>query len=151
MNVLWKCRSFSELTTDQLYDIMRLRQEVFIVEQTCYYLDADGKDQDSWHLMGYIDNELHAYSRLVPLGLSYSECTSIGRILTSEHYRNKGLGKLLMMESLNRIKEFWPNQSIKISAQSYLDKFYQHFGFINTGESYLEDGIPHQSMIIKAH
>jgi len=149
MNIIWKCRSFFDLTNDQLYDIMRVRQEVFVVEQTCYYLDADGRDQQSWHLMGYIDNKLHAYARLVPVKVSYDHCASIGRVLISKEQRSTSLGKLLMRESIRRVKEYWPEASIKISAQSYLEGFYQKFGFINTGDFYLEDGIPHQSMILE--
>ncbi len=149
MRVQYICSPFYELTLDQFYASMVLRQEVFIVEQNCPYLDADGKDAQSWHLLGYTADkgELAVYARLVPRGVSYPEYASIGRVVSSPRLRRKGLGRDLMRESLKRIKEHFPNVPVKISAQYYLLKFYQSFGFRAVGESYLEDDIPHIAMV----
>ena len=144
----FECKPFYQLTHDELYQIMALRQEVFVVEQDCPYLDADGKDQSSWHLMGFDQSKkLVAYSRLVPRGISYEKYVSIGRIVSSPGVRGKGVGKKLIVESLKNIKELFREQPIKISAQCYLIKFYQSFGFETTGEEYLEDNIPHIAMV----
>ncbi|MFT4664654.1 MAG: ElaA protein [Polaribacter sp.] len=141
------CLPFYELNLDQLYDILRLRQAVFVVEQDCPYLDTDGNDQKSLHLMGFYEGELVAYTRLVPKGISYEKYASIGRVITSDKIRGKGFGKLLMSTSVNKLFEFWGQQAIKISAQSHLIPFYKTIGFGPTGEEYLEDGIPHAAMI----
>ena len=144
----FKCKSFSELTNEELYEIMALRQEVFVVEQDCPYLDADGKDQPAWHLMGFDKNgKLIAYSRIVPQGISYENYPSIGRIVSSPSVRGKGIGKKLMAENLEWGQKLFKNQAIKISAQCYLVKFYNSFGFESVGEEYLEDNIPHIAMI----
>ena len=130
---------------------MKVRQEVFIVEQDCPYLDADGKDQAGFHLLGTDKKgDLLAYTRLLPKGVSYPEYCSIGRVLTSEKGRGKGAGKEIMLQSIAACKKLFPNQKIKISAQSYLNKFYTDLGFEATGESYLEDNIPHMAMIYSA-
>lgn len=140
--------SFDELSTSSLYSIMRVRQEVFIVEQDCPYLDADGKDQAGYHMLGINEKgELMAYTRLLPKGISYPEYCSIGRVLTSEKVRGQGAGKDIMLQSIAACKTLYIEQKIKISAQSYLDKFYTNLGFEATGESYLEDNIPHMAMI----
>jgi ElaA protein len=142
---------FKQLTVHQLYDIMALRQEVFIVEQNCPYLDADGKDQDSWHLMIHDDaGKLIAYTRLLPRGLAYPEYASIGRVVSSPAARGTGIGKHLMQLSIEQCRILFPNDPIKIGAQSYLLRFYEGFGFYSTGENYLEDGIPHTKMILTA-
>lgn len=142
--------SFDELSTKLLYDIMVIRQEVFVVEQDCPYLDADGKDQKSYHLIGTNEaNEIVAYTRLLPLGISYESYCSIGRVLTSAKVRGQGAGKEIMLKSIQLCKTLFPNQKIKISAQTYLDRFYTDLGFHSTGDSYLEDNIPHQAMIYK--
>ena len=142
MNINWEFKNFSELTLESLYDIMRLRQEVFILEQNCPYLDADGKDIHSYHLLGYLNSELVAYLRLVMPGISYDEL-SFGRILTSKKIRGKGVGKLLMEEGIKQSKIIYGNIPNRISAQKYLKKFYNEFGFKEIGKEYLEDGIPH--------
>ncbi len=148
MTLLFQHFTFDALSKDLLYQIMRLRQEVFIVEQNCPYLDADGKDQDSYHLIGLNpDGEVLAYTRILPKGISYPEYCSIGRVVTSEKARGIGAGKEVMLHSIALCKEKFPEQKIKISAQSYLDKFYTELGFQYTGDSYLEDNIPHQAMI----
>ena len=148
MNINWEFNDFSELTLETLYDIMRLRQEVFILEQNCPYLDADGKDIHSYHLLGYVDSELVAYLRLVKPGISYDEL-SFGRILTSKKIRGNGVGKLLMEEGIKQSKILFGNIPNRISAQMYLKKFYNAFGFKETNKEYLEDGIPHIEMIKK--
>jgi len=142
--------SFAELDTSLLYDIMVLRQDVFIVEQNCPYLDADGKDQESYHLVGINESdEVLAYTRLLPQGVSYDNYCSIGRVVTSSKVRGQGAGKDIMIKSIELCKTLFPKQKIKISAQTYLDRFYTELGFQSTGESYLEDDIPHQAMIYK--
>ncbi|MDB5282430.1 MAG: family acetyltransferase [Bacteroidota bacterium] len=144
--ISWQCKSFKELSVQELYGIMRLRQEVFIVEQNCPYLDADGKDLKSLHLMGYEGQELTAYSRLVAPGDSYTE-VSIGRVVSSTQYRKSGYGKLLMEESIRQIETIYGKCPIRIGAQMYLQRFYESFGFVREGEEYLEDGIPHIIMV----
>ena len=128
---------------------MALRQEVFVVEQNCPYLDADGKDPDSWHLMGRdASGKLVCYTRLLPEGLSYPGYVSIGRVVSSPAARGTGAGKTLMRRSIDLCRQLFGNQPIKIGAQSYLLQFYEGFGFCSTGEEYLEDGIPHTKMIL---
>lgn len=146
----FKCVSFYRLNLDEIYACMALRQEVFVVEQDCPYLDADGKDQDAWHLMGFDEEgDLLAYSRLLPKGISYEKYASIGRVVTSQKVRGKGVGITLMEASKKWCKQLFPNDPIKISAQTYLLKFYTNLGFESVGEEYLEDNIPHIGMILK--
>jgi ElaA protein len=133
----------------QLYEILALRAEVFVVEQNCPYQDCDGKDPDSLHLMGRDDaGKLICYTRLLPKGLAYPEYVSIGRVVSSPAVRGAGVGKILMEKSIAHCRLLFGNQPIKIGAQSYLLKFYESFGFQSTGEEYLEDGIPHTKMIL---
>jgi len=144
----FKCIPFHRLTTDQLYAILKLRQEVFVVEQNCPYLDADGNDHDAYHVIGTdFNGEIQAYTRLAPPGLSYTEYSSIGRVLTSSKVRGKRLGKPLMQFSMDWCLRLWPFSPIKISAQTYIVKFYNELGFREVGEPYLEDDIPHIAMI----
>ncbi len=144
----FSCLPFDQLTPRELYDIMALRQEVFIVEQNCPYLDADGKDPHCWHLTGRNDGgKLVCYTRLLPKGLAYDDYISIGRVVSSPSARGTGAGKILMQRSIELCIHLFGNQPIKIGAQSYLLKFYEGFGFRSTGEEYLEDGIPHTKMI----
>ena len=144
-----KCVPFQELTSKELYEIMVLRQEVFVVEQNCAFLDADGKDFDSHHLMMYNSaQQLLAYSRLVPEGLSYENYISIGRVVSHPSTRGSGIGKDLMLNSIAWLEQlFGKKHLIKIGAQSYLLPFYEKFGFVSQGEDYIEDGIPHRIMI----
>jgi ElaA protein len=145
----FKCAPFNELTVNELYDIMVLRQIVFVVEQNCVFVDADGKDQAAWHLMGRdTEGELVAYTRLLPMGISYPEYASIGRVVNAEKVRGTGAGKVLMTESIAQMTALFPNQPVKIGAQTYLLKFYESLGFVSTGEDYLEDGIPHTIMVL---
>lgn len=142
---------YNDLTLDQLYRVLVLRQEVFIVEQDCPYLDADGKDDVSHHVLG-TDNEgnLHAYARLVPKGISYPKYNSIGRVITSASYRGKGEGKRLMTASIEGIKTLYPEEATKISAQVYALAFYKSLGFEEMDiPRYDEDGIPHTAMLLK--
>ncbi len=143
------CKHFNELTAVELYDIFKLRIEVFCVEQNCPYQDADDKDQASWHLLIYNNNkQLIAYSRLLPEGLSYKGYSSIGRVVTSRLVRKTGIGILLMKKSLEQVNILFGNVPVKIGAQTYLLKFYESFGFKSTSEEYLEDRIPHTIMVI---
>lgn len=140
-------KPFYELSLDELYECLRLRQEVFVVEQDCPYLDNDDKDQKGLHLMGKEGSDLVAYARLLPKGISYENYASIGRIVTSAKGRGKGYGKQLVSTAIAKIEQNWGKQAIKISAQQYLLKFYNELGFQEVGEGYLEDGIPHIGMI----
>lgn len=143
-------KSFDQLSLQELYEILSLRQEVFIVEQDCPYLDADFKDQKSFHVFSHNkDGLIHTYTRLVPPGVSYLDHSSIGRVITSLSLRNTGVGKKLMKYSIDQCFKLFPEHDIKISAQEYLDKFYSNLGFVKTGVHYLEDDIPHQAMILK--
>jgi len=146
MNLQWQCKYFDELSPYQLYALLRLRSEVFVVEQNCIFLDMDDNDAESFHLSGYAGNRLVAYTRIVPPGLIYSQA-SIGRVVTSPLVRRTGAGRLLMEQSLFTIHNLYGSVPIKIGAQLYLKAFYQSFGFVQIGEGYLEDGIPHINML----
>ena len=144
----FRCKPFYELTAPQLYAIMALRQEVFVVEQNCPYLDADGKDLKGWHVVGYDnDGQLVAYARLLPKGVSYENHLSIGRVVVAAHLRGSGTGRRLMITAIDYLEQYFPGNNIKISAQTYLRAFYESFGFVVSGEEYLEDGIPHFPMV----
>ena len=143
-------KSFEQLSTVELYDLLRLRQAVFVVEQTCPYLDADGKDLVSHHVMGRdTSGKLIAYARIVPVGVSYEAYASIGRVISDQSYRGKGLGTALMEYTLSETRKFHHGKDIKISAQSHLVGFYGKLGFEAVGVIYQEDDIPHQAMILK--
>lgn len=138
-------KTFHELTPLELYQILKLRCEVFIVEQRCPYLDEDDKDIQSIHLMGYYNENLVAYTRILPPGLSYNEA-SIGRVVTHTDYRKFGFGKHIMLISIQMIQQHFQTEQIVISAQQYLEKFYQNLGFKTESDIYLEDDIPHIQM-----
>ena len=144
----WILKQFDTLTPKELYNILQLRNEVFIVEQNCPYPDCDNKDIHAWHLMGMSEDKLLAYSRLLAPGISYSE-SSIGRVVSSPSMRKTGMGKELMKESIEQIHKLFQTNIIRIGAQRYLQKFYESFGFIQEGEPYLEDNIPHIHMLRK--
>ena len=148
MVVDWKCVPFDELTPHWLYAIIHLRNEVFVVEQNCVFQDADNKDQHCNHLMGWSENKLIAYTRLVPAGIIYKEA-SIGRVVTSPLVRKSGIGRELMTNSIDWIDSHWGKQDIKIGAQYYLKKFYESLGFQQCSDVYLEDNIPHIHMLLK--
>ena len=143
----WVLKKFQELTPDELYALLRLRAEVFVVEQTCAFQDLDNKDQPSYHLLGFLQDELVAYTRLVPPGISYT-AASIGRVVTSPAHRKKGFGKLLMQESIKVCDQLFGKNTIMIGAQCYLIEFYSSLGFVPSGEVYLEDGIEHIEMTL---
>ena len=147
MDISWALKPFAELTVHELYAILRLRIEVFIVEQNCPFQDADNKDQQSCHLMGWQGDHLCAYTRIVPPGISY-EFPAIGRVVTSPASRGSGLGRLLMQQSIRETTKLYSNQPIRIGAQLYLKKFYESLGFIQTSDIYLEDGIEHIEMTL---
>jgi len=141
----WRFQTFDELTTTELYAILRLRSEVFVREQRCCYLDADNKDQLSHHLSGYLDGVLMAFARIVPPGLSY-EYPAIGRIVVSPRGRGTGYGIELLNVSIQKLEELYGQVPIRIGAQLYLKRFYESFGFRQSGEIYLEDEIEHIEM-----
>jgi ElaA protein len=151
-NLQWCTKKFSEVTTNELYDIIKLRIDVFVVEQTCYYPDLDDLDRnpDTLHCFVYSPTDpktLIAYSRILPKGTTYDEYISIGRVVTSPSYRQHKLGYALMTHTLSVCCFKYPNQAIKISAQAHLEKFYESFGFVRQSEIYLEDNIPHIAMM----
>lgn len=138
-------KPFTALTAQELYAILQLRTEVFVVEQTCAYQECDGKDAQAYHLMYWDEGVLVAYCRLLPEGVSYSGYSSIGRVVTKASHRKLGLGITLMQEAIAQCKALFP-WPIKISAQSYLEQFYTNLGFVVCTEEYLEDDIPHKGM-----
>lgn len=144
--ILWQCKEFSLLSSKELYSILQLRNEVFVVEQDCVYQDCDGKDLKALHLTGYLDHQLIAYARILPVGLSYLDGASLGRIVTSPSMRGKKFGKSLMIVAIEKLVDHFGTVDIIISAQEHLQKFYNEFGFISEGEIYSEDGIPHIRM-----
>ena len=139
-------KKFQELTVDETYNILKLRSEVFVVEQNCVYQDLDGKDDRAMHLFYKEENEMIAYTRIFQKGDYYPENPSIGRVVVSKKERGKEIGKSIMKESILYIKNNYNNKSIELSAQKYLDKFYKELEFYSQGDDYLEDGIPHQRM-----
>ncbi len=139
-------KKFSELSTEEIYNILKLRSEVFVVEQNCIYQDIDEKDQKATHLFIEKNNEIIAYTRIFKKGDYYEENPSIGRVVVSKKERRKNLGKEIMLNSIEFIKKELEGIKIELSAQKYLDKFYKDLDFNSEGEDYLEDGIPHQRM-----
>jgi ElaA protein len=139
-------KSFAELSTLELYQLLQLRAEVFVVEQNCPYLDMDDKDQKSFHVLGYDNDRLVACTRLVPRGVSYELEPSIGRVVTHPSVRKLGYGKLLMEYSIKETQKRFNSNVIVIGAQQYLDQFYRNLGFVPEGDMYLEDNIPHMTM-----
>ena len=141
-------KEFKELSNFELYKIIQVRINVFVVEQNCSYEECDDKDLKSYHLF-YQDNEtIAAYLRIIPAGISYSE-PSIGRVLVKKEYRRQGLASEMMKKAVEFIKENFNSDSIRISAQKYLMDFYQDLGFKRVSEEYLEDDIPHYEMLYK--
>lgn len=144
--ITWQCKSFYELTVEELYKILQLRSEVFVVEQRSAYQDCDGKDPLSFHFMGWDGGELIAYTRLIPKGISYPDAASIGRVVIAPPFRRRNIGKQLIAKSLEEVKVLFGDVPLKISAQSYLIRFYESFSFKTIGNVYLEDGIEHIAM-----
>lgn len=148
MEIAYRAVPYPALTVDELYALLRLRAEVFVVEQNCPYQDLDDKDQRGIHLLGETsDGRLAAYTRLLPAGVSYPDHASIGRVVTAPFARGKGLGRELMHESLRRLFAAYGEQPVKISAQSHLQAYYGSVGFRTVTEEYLEDDIPHVGMM----
>ena len=143
----WFCKKFDDLTPHELYAILQLRNIVFAVEQNCVYPDMDDKDQYCYHLMGWDNNNLVAYTRLVPPGISYTEA-SIGRVVIAPQARRSGFGKELMKISIDKCRDLFSITVIKIGAQLYLKKFYESLGFTQTSDIYDEDGIDHIEMTL---
>ena len=146
MNLTFTIKPFYELSLDELYALLKLRSEVFVVEQNCVFLDQDDKDQKCYHLLLYVDGQLGGYSRLVPPGLSYAEM-AIGRVITASFARGKGLGRVLMEKSIESCYEFFGEGNIRLGAQTYALNFYKSLGFEVDGEVYDEDGIEHVEMV----
>ncbi len=144
-SVIWQIKRFNELSLVQLYQIMSLRNQVFVVEQNCVYQDLDGKDQDAIHVCGFYNDKLIAYSRLFEPGYYFADA-AIGRVLVAMEARKLKIAHILMEKSISAVLELFDTPSITISAQVYLLKFYQQHGFVQVGEEYLEDGIPHVEM-----
>ena len=145
--IQWQCVTFDQLSTRQLYDLLKLRVDVFVVEQNCPYPELDDKDHQAGvhHLLGFKDETLVASVRLLPAGLSFPT-VSIGRVVTKQNARGGGLGHQLMAEAIRQCEALWPGESIEIGAQEHLSAFYQQHGFVQTSEMYLEDDIPHIDM-----
>lgn len=146
--IAWRFARFEELGAREVHDILQARSAVFVVEQNCVFLDADGADPDCWHLFATEDGVLLAYCRLVPPGIKFPE-PSIGRVITPPPGRGRGLGRELMARAVARADELWPGRPLRIGAQMYLEKFYGTYGFARSSEPYDEDGIMHIEMIRK--
>ncbi len=147
MNITIK--HFTELTTLELYQLLQLRNDVFIMEQNCFYRDVDDKDLTAYHLLQWEGEEMIGYARLLPTGVSYEQYCSIGRVLVKQNLRLHKHGIVLMQEAINFCKSKWQTP-IKISAQQYLEKFYTNLGFAVYGDMYLEDDIPHLPMLLQS-
>lgn len=147
MNITWKIKKFDTLTPEELYAILQLRNEVFVVEQQCVYQDLDDKDQACYHVMGWQHSKLIATSRLIPPGVIY-DIPSIGRVVTSPVSRGGGVGRILMEKNIEETRRLFGDLPIKIGAQVYLIKFYSSLGFTPAGDMYLEDGIQHIKMLL---
>lgn len=148
--ITWQLKPFVELTTIQLYQLLKLRVDVFVVEQQCLYPELDDKDHQKgvYHLLGYDGDQLVACARLLPKGVSYPS-VSMGRVATVADHRGGGIGHQLLAEALRNSQYLWPNESIEIGAQAYLEAFYTQHGFVKTSDTYLEDDIPHIDMILE--
>ncbi len=138
-------KHFQNLSTEELYDVLQLRAAIFVVEQNCAYNDLDDKDRNGLHLLGYENNKLIAYARILPQGISYKEA-SIGRVVVDKKLRGKSVGKELMLKAIELTYNSFNTDKIIISGQQYLEKFYNDLGFVTEGEPYMEDFIPHLKM-----
>jgi ElaA protein len=145
MEIQWQIKSFDDLTVNELYDILRLRSAIFVVEQNCVYLDLDGKDKLALHLFGEFEGKIVAYSRLFKPGITFDNA-SIGRVVVDANFRDRKWGHNLMREAIAGIKNHFGESKITIGAQLYLKKFYESHGFIQISDMYLEDDIPHIEM-----
>lgn len=148
MDIRWEYKAFQELNANELYAILALRSSVFVVEQHCVYQDMDGKDMNAHHLMGWQEDSLVAYSRLLSAGISY-DTPSIGRVVVKSSARKQEVGKQLMQQSISLCRQLFGSSVITIGAQLYLKRFYESFGFVTCSEVYDEDGIDHIKMILQ--
>ena len=151
-NIQWTIQTFPELETDQLFDVLQLRVDIFVVEQQCVYpeLDSYDRQKETRHLSGYDElGKLLAYARLLPAGLSFSE-VSIGRFAVKKDSRGHGIGHQLLQTALKEIEQCWPGSAIKIAAQDYLQGFYEQYGFTRVSGVYLDEGVPHVEMLRKS-
>lgn len=146
----WKIKRYKELTIEEIYNILKVRCEVFIVEQQCPYQDCDGKDERAYHLFLENNEDIIAYLRILEKGVSYEE-VSIGRFLVAKNYRKKGIAREMLTKGINFIEESLNETSIRISGQVYLKEFYESHGFKIVSDIYLEDNIPHVEMLYKKH
>jgi ElaA protein len=146
---VWRLMSFEDLRVGELYEVLRLRSEVFVVEQQCIFQDIDGADRHAMHLLGVQGGELDAYARCFEPGTKFSEA-SIGRVAVRKSARGTGLGYALMEQAVAAISQVWGPQAIRIGAQTQLQAFYGQHGFKDVGTYYLEDGIPHLEMLREA-
>jgi len=144
--ITWRFVPFSALTTLELYELLRLRSEVFVLEQACAFQDLDGADTEAMHLLGEREGRLAAYARCFAAGVKFAEA-SIGRVVTHASARGGGIGHVLMKEAIDRLQAHWGPQAIRIGAQARLQNFYEQHGFVQNGEPYMEDGIPHIEML----
>lgn len=142
------CKPFEHLSVYELYDILALRSTVFVVEQHCPYQDPDHKDSEALHCVGRKAGKIAAYTRIFDMNKAYPGYLSIGRVVVSPEFRSSGCGKQIMEYSIAQCRSLFGQHPIKIGAQCYLDKFYRDLGFVKHGEMYMEDGIPHQIMIL---
>ncbi len=142
----WQLKKFEELSVNELYSVLQLRNEVFVVEQDCVYQDLDNRDQASWHLMGWEQEKLVAYTRIMPPGMNYPE-PSLGRVVSSPRIRGTGAGRQMMDQALQKAHELFGSIPVKLSAQLYLKDFYISLGFQTSSEVYQEDGIDHIEMV----
>ncbi len=151
LTIQWEVKTFHQLAVDQLFEVLQLRVNVFVVEQRCAYPELDEYDRhvETGHLFGHdASGQLLAYTRILPAGLSFSE-VSIGRFVVRQEARGQGVGHQLLRAALDEIQTKWPGHAVRISAQDYLEKFYKRYGFTRVSEMYLEDGIPHIEMVRK--
>ena len=146
--ISWSIKSFDELNKNELYDLLKLRSEVFVVEQNCVYQDIDDKDIKGTHFFGQDGSDLIAYLRVMEAGVLYPNHISIGRVVIKQTHRNKKLGNEILAEAIDFCRKKFPKTPIKISAQTHLKSFYNQLGFEFKGEAYLEDGIPHCAMYL---
>lgn len=144
----WLIKKYDELSTGDLYDILKQRNEVFVVEQECAYQDCDGKDEHSYHMLQKDKDKIIAYLRIIKKGISYEQI-SIGRVLVNKAYRGKGIAREMMLKAISFIEQELGENEIRIQAQSYLADFYRSIGFKDISKIYLEDNIPHIDMIYK--
>jgi ElaA protein len=148
--VIWQVKDFPALTNDELYDALKLRVDVFVVEQTCYYPELDDLDRcnDSLHLFCYQQGVMSAYLRILAKGSNYADYVSIGRVVIAAKARGNGLGHELMVQALQVCQQHWPDVEVKISAQEHLENYYNQHGFKRVSDMYLEDNIPHIAMLL---